>query len=261
MAHTIDLDTEHDKLEPVGYMRNALGPLRPAIMEAPGWYFADGEMAMPVGDLLLWDISLMNRSLLTAASYTQMETDQPLTNGQTAHYGLGVTLSARDGHRIVSHGGEVGGFVAQNTVFLDDKIAIAVLTNQEASAAAGSIARAIASFVLPASDAAGGGAAETAMAEAQAKRILEGLRHGTIDRAMFTADCNFYFDQTSLNDHASSLGPLGEVRTVTQTSTSLRGGMTFRSFDVTFTDGTKVRLTTYTTRDGKLEQFLIASIG
>ena len=32
------------------------GSLRPAIMEAPGWYFADGEMAMPVTDLLAWDI-------------------------------------------------------------------------------------------------------------------------------------------------------------------------------------------------------------
>ena len=30
MTHTIDLDTEHDKLEPTGYIRNALGPLRPA---------------------------------------------------------------------------------------------------------------------------------------------------------------------------------------------------------------------------------------
>lgn len=261
MTRTIDLDTEHDKLEPVGYMRNALGPLRPAIMEAPGWYFADGEMAMPVGDLLLWDISLINRSLLKPASYTLMETDQPLTTGGTAHYGLGVTLSMRDGHPVVSHGGEVGGFVAQNTVFPDDKLAIAVMTNQEASAAAGAIARALSTLLLPARGATSGGAADTAMAEAQAKRIIQGLRKGTVDRAMFTADANFYFNQVSLSDHADSLGPLGDVRTVTQTSTSLRGGMTFRSFDVTFANGTKVRLTTYTTRDGKLEQFLIESIG
>jgi D-alanyl-D-alanine carboxypeptidase len=261
MTHTIDLDTEHDKLEPVGYMRNALGPLRPAIMEAPGWYFADGEMAMPVGDLLVWDISLMNRSLMKPTSYVLMETDQPLTTGQTAHYGLGVTLSMRDGRRVVSHGGEVGGFVAQNVVFPDDKIAIAALTNQEASAAAGSIVRAISTLLLPSARPTAGGAADTAAAEAQATRIIEGLRRGTIDRAMFTDDCNFYFDQTSLNDHKTSLAPLGDVRSVTQTSTSLRGGMTFRSFDVTFANGTKVRLTTYTTREGKLEQFLIAALG
>src|SRR3954471_14461284 len=92
MTGTIDLDADHDKLEPIGYMRNALGPLRPAIMEASGWYFADGEMAMPVGDLLIWDISLINQSLLAPASYAAMETDQRLTNGQTARYGLGVSI-------------------------------------------------------------------------------------------------------------------------------------------------------------------------
>ena len=260
MTQTIDLDSEHDKLEPVGYMRNALGPLRPAIMEAAGWYFADGEMAMPVGDLLIWDISLMNRSLLSPASYTAMETDQRLTTGQTARYGLGVSLSVRNGHRVVAHGGEVGGFVAQNVVFPDDKIAIAVLTNQEASAAAGGIARAISLLLLPSPDSGTATAAETATAEAQARRILTGLQKGQIDRALFTANCNFFFDQTSLDDHTRSLGPLGAVETVVQTSSSLRGGMTFRAFDVAFAKGPKLRLTTYTTRDGRLEQFLIAPV-
>src|SRR4051794_15749056 len=261
MTHTIDLDTQHGQLEPTGYMRNALGPLRPAIMEASGWYFADGEMAMPVGDLLLWDISVMNRSLLKPASYAAMETDQRLPNGQTARYGLGVQVGVRDGHRVVSHGGEVGGFVAQNTVYPDDKIAIAVFTNQEASAAAGSIARAISALLLPSSATAGTSSTETAKAEGQAKQILAGLQQGKIDRGAFTPNCNFYFDEISLDDHVKSLGPLGAVQSVTQTSSSLRGGMTFRSFDVGFANGTKVRLTTYTTKDGSLEQFLIAPVG
>ena len=52
LTNTIDLDTQRGQLEPTGYMRNALGPLRPAIPEAPGWYFADGGMAMPASDLL-----------------------------------------------------------------------------------------------------------------------------------------------------------------------------------------------------------------
>jgi len=77
---------------------------------------------------------------------------------------------------------------------------------------------------------------------------------------LFTANCNFYFDQTSLDDHTKSLGPLGPVQTVSQTSSSLRGGMTFRAFDVAFSKGPKVRLTTYTTTDGRLEQFLIAPV-
>ena len=122
------------------------------------------------------------------------------------------------------------------------------------------IARAISLLLLPAPDSGTGTAAETATAETQARRILTGLQKGQIDRALFTANCNFYFDQTSLDDHTRSLGPLGAVQTVAQTSSSLRGGMTFRAFDVAFAKGPKLRLTTYTTRDGRLEQFLISPI-
>ena len=34
--------------------------------------FAAGELAMPAHDLALWDISIINRSLLDAGSYERM---------------------------------------------------------------------------------------------------------------------------------------------------------------------------------------------
>src|SRR5262249_17727011 len=40
LSRTIDLDRERAQIEPTGYFRYALGPLRPATLEAPGWYFA-----------------------------------------------------------------------------------------------------------------------------------------------------------------------------------------------------------------------------
>ncbi len=261
MTKTIDLDTQHDQLEPTGYFRNALGPLRPALLEAPGWYFADGEMAMPVGDLLTWDISLMNRTVLQPASYTSMETEMQLKNGQGARYGLGVSLSMRDGHRVVSHGGEVGGFVASNTVFPDDKIAVAVLTNQEASPAAGAIGRAITTLLLSPPPSPTGPAAEAAKAEAQANAILAGLQQGRIDRTLFTPNGNFYFNETTIQDFATSLGPLGAIKSLRQTATSLRGGMTYRAFEAEFANGTKVSISTFVTTDGKIEQFLVGPIG
>ncbi len=260
MTKTIDLDTQHALMEPIGYFRNALGPLRPAIPEAPGWYFADGELAMPAGDLLKWDISLMHQTLLKPASYAAMETEMRLKNGQGARYGLGVSLSVRDGRRVVSHGGEVGGFVASNTVFPDDKVAVVVLTNQEASAAAGAIGRAISTLLLP-PPASASSPAETARAEALATKVLAGLQRGEIDRALFSANGNFYFDQTALGDFATSLEPLGAIKTLKQTSTALRGGMTFRAFEAEFTNGTKVSISTYTTSDGKLEQFIVDQAG
>jgi len=35
-----------------GYIRYALGPLRPAPLEGQGWMFAAGELAMPASDLV-----------------------------------------------------------------------------------------------------------------------------------------------------------------------------------------------------------------
>jgi D-alanyl-D-alanine carboxypeptidase len=251
----INLDTQHDLLEPTGYFQHALGPLRPALMEAPGWYFADGELAMPVGDLLTWDISVMNESLLSHASYAEMEAPTKLKTGRTSNYGLGLTTGQFNRHRMVSHSGEVGGFVADNIVLPDDKIAVAVLTNQEASPAAGMIGRALLQLVGPAP--AGPGDSVAAAAEALATRVLAGLQKGEIDRSLFTDNGNFYFDQQAIADYRSSLAPFGAIKSVTQTTAFPRGGMMYRGFAVQFSNGKQVRLSTFTVPDGKIEQFLV----
>jgi CubicO group peptidase (beta-lactamase class C family) len=255
LPNTIDLDTQHNLLEPVGYFRHALGPLRPALEEAPGWYFADGEIAMPVADLLKWDLSVMNQSLLSPASYAEMEAPTTLKNGKTSNYGLGFSIGTWNGRKIVSHSGEVGGFVAANYVIPETKIAIAVLTNQEASPAAGEIGRALLGVIAPA-PAATSDTAGAATAETLAWKVLAAFQRGTIDRSLFTANCNFYFDKTAVADYRVSLAPLGAISSVTQTSKFQRGGMTFRGFAVVFAGGKKVNLSTFTMPDGKIEQFL-----
>jgi D-alanyl-D-alanine carboxypeptidase len=252
LKNVLNLDTDRDQMEPHGYMRNAFGPLRPAILEAPGWYFADGELSMPVETLLEWDISVMNQTLLRPASYAAFETEMKLKDGTGTHYGFGVDVNVRDGHRVVSHTGEVGGFVAANAIYPDDKLAIAVLTNQEASPAASAILRAITLLMLPAN-----ATRDHAASEAQVKSVLAGLQQGKLDRSLFTANCNFYFSKETIGDFQTSLSPLGDVKTVTQTGEQLRGGMTFKMFTVGFSGGTSVLVTTYTTTDGKLEQFLV----
>ena len=56
------------------YLRNALGPLRPAPKEATGWLFGAGQLAMTAHDLALWDIAVLNRSVLRPASYGAQQT-------------------------------------------------------------------------------------------------------------------------------------------------------------------------------------------
>ena len=182
-----------------------------------------------------------------------------LKSGKETRYGLGVSIFTRDGHRYIEHSGEVGGFVAENMILPDDKIAIAVLTNQEASSAASGIARAILPLLLTSTTPAKLADAAGIAATARAKTILEGLIAGKIDRSLFTSNCNFYFSPEAIGDF-SSLAPLGAITEFTQRGDQLRGGMTFRAFAVKFGTGERaktVTLTTYTMPDGKLEQFLI----
>ena len=149
MTGVRDQDASHlPPSDPTGYYQHALGPLRPAPLEGTGWMFAAGELAMSPHDLALWNISMMNRSLLKPASYDAMFTDVKLKNGKPTGYGLGVQVGERDGQRVISHSGEVSGFVSQNTIYPDSKAAVTVLTNIDASSAAATIARSLAPLVL-----------------------------------------------------------------------------------------------------------------
>jgi D-alanyl-D-alanine carboxypeptidase len=245
--------------DPTGYYQHALGPLRPAPQEGAGWMFAAGELAMPASDLALWNISLMNRTLLAPTSYDEMFREAKLKDGKGTGYGLGVQVGVRDGHRYVAHSGEVSGFVSMNLVFPDDKAAVTVLTNEDASSAAGALARKIAPLVLQSGGAVGGDMAAKA-AEQRALGIFTGLQEGKIDRSQLTALCDAYFTAEALGDFASSLKPLGVPRSFTQVSEEKRGGMMFRSFTADF-GGRQARVTTYEEPDGKLEQYLVIAPG
>jgi len=148
-------DTDEQKLgdsDPTGYLRYALGPLRPAPKEGKGWLFAAGELAMQAQDLAKWDISIIDQKLMKPASYHELSTDTLLKNGTGTRYGLGVTVSSLAGHRSLSHGGEVSGFTAQNVVFPEDRAAVVVLTNQDAASASDAIANGIAPMLFATND-------------------------------------------------------------------------------------------------------------
>ncbi len=234
-----------------GYMRYAMGPLHRAPKEGAGWLFAAGELAMPAEDLARWDISIIDQKLMKPSSYLAFETEVLLKNGLGTHYGLGVDVNSEFGHRALSHGGEVSGYTAQNVVFPDERVAVVVLTNQDAADASGAIARGIAPLLLESDDPA------TPEKLAQARKIFEGLQHGTIDRSLFTENANFYFNEQALKDFSGSLGPMGTPESFVQIRQGLRGGMKLRSYSIKFAKAT-VRAWTYEMPDGKLEQYQIA---
>ena len=254
LTSAADFDASPRAVNATGYIRYGLGPLRPAPDAGSGWMWAAGELAMTAKDLATWDINLIRHGLLTPASYRELEREIVLNNGAGTGYALGLDVSMNGGRFMIEHSGEVSGFTAENMVFPEDSAAIVVLTNQDAAPASGAIAHQLAQVLFTTDD---------KLAEsrtARAKVIFDGLQHGTIDRSLFTSNANAYFSDQAMKDFQSSLGPLGTLTGFAQTRTSLRGGMTYRSYRVSFPNRT-LRVWTYEMPDGKLEQYQVAPIG
>ncbi len=235
-----------------GYLRNALGPLRPAPKEAKGWLFAAGQLAMTAHDLALWDISVMDQKLLQPASYRTMQSTVLLNNGVASRYGLGVNVGTANGQRQISHGGAVSGYLTANSIYPDERTAIVVFVNIYPGAAGpdGQIAGGIARVLFATTD------TETTKAVEQARRIFADLQQGKISRELFSTNANAYFSEQVVADFAASLSSLGVPTEFAPTSQSLRGGMTLRRFYIKCGART-LSLSTQTLPNGKLEQYMI----
>lgn len=243
---------------PQGYVRHALGPVRPATPAATGWLYAAGELAMSAEDLAKWNIARIDRALLPADDWQAQETPVRLTDGSSNGYGLGVIAATQDGRRAVEHSGEAVGFLAQNVVLPEERAAIVVLTNAMFSDAYQRIARGVGQVVLPSPPA----AAEDASALVRARAIFDQLRRGTLQPGLLTENANFYFTPAARADYRASLLTLGEPTGFAQAGRArLRGGFVNRVYRVTY-PGRALSVSTYAEPgvDGRFEQFLIASV-
>jgi hypothetical protein len=233
--------------DPLGYHRYAAGPVLVEKQSAPGWLYAAGELAMTASDLARWDISVIDQSVMKPASYREQQTEVLLTSGAGTNYGLGVDVDIKKGHRRISHGGEAVGYLSENRIYPDDRAAIIVLDNADFGNAQTSIADAIENVLFADSG-----------DVSRAKAVFEGLRAGKIDRAAFTANGNYYFTPQAIADYRASLGRLGEPRSFTRTSSSLRGGFTAERYTLDYGAKTlTIVLRAEPGPNGRIEQFTV----
>src|ERR1700733_4375029 len=188
--------TDHAPTDASAYTRYALGPPRLVAREGPGWMFAAGELAMTPSDLARWDIAFLQKKILSARSYREFTSEVKLKNRKETHYALGLSLGELNGTPMISHTGEVSGFLTSNAVFPAKGVAVVVCSNEDGISLIGPLARQIAGLAL-------GGGPEKEIT--QVRGILEGLRAGRIDRAILTSDANSYFNDVVLRDYAASL--------------------------------------------------------
>jgi D-alanyl-D-alanine carboxypeptidase len=253
MTSPMNLDTEPlAGADAAGTTRFGLGPLHTAAPEARGWLFAAGELAMTPKDLAIWDQALLEGKILKPASMMEFIKTARLANGAPTNYALGVSVSNADGYPRLSHGGAVSGFVSQNSVWLGQGAAVVVLTNLDGSPAARLITDQIAPLILAEKE-----DPEAAQRLEQAKVIFADLQQGKINRSILSPDADAFFTPQVLADAASSLQPLGTPTAFEQVAFGQRGGMTYRYFRLAFASGKTLMVSTFSTADGKLAQYLI----
>lgn len=242
----------------VAYTRYGLGPARPALREAAGWYFAAGELCMTPADLAKWDIAFLQEKILSAKSYQEFTREVLLTDEDYTHYALGLQLGQLDNIPTIYHGGEVSGFLAYSFMYPTRNVAVIIVSNQDGTDLITPLEHEIARWVLePDKRDTSAASANAPRAELdQVQAIVEGLQAGKINRALFTANANFYFTDAALADFKESLAPLGKLKSITRQFAGLRGGMKARGYKAQFETKT-VSVSVYMTDDGLYEQFLV----
>ena len=253
MTSVIDVDARSlTRNDPTGYLRYALGPLRPARPSAPGWLFAAGELAMTASDLARWDIALMQHRVLSEAGLQQLTREVVLANGAGTGYALGLDVALRNGRRVLGHGGEIDGFTSHHVLYPDDGVAVAVLTNQEAVDASETIANRLAEIML----------LQAAPAEAATldrdRALFVSLQHGSLDPKLLTPNARDYFSAQAQEDFRKSLAALGNPSDFELKRSGLRGGLVTRIYDVTCS-GRKLGVIVRATTDGLIEQYTVSA--
>jgi len=228
-----------------GYTRYGLGPVVPAPKEGSGWLFGAASLAMRPSDLALWDLSLIDRSLLKAESYKTEFEPVELKSGRTQNYALGLDVESIQGRLRIGHAGGGSGFLADNRVWPRERTAIVVLTNNDWADPAVLTARIAFIVLAPTPE------------EARVRQLFQAFQDGKVDRGLFSLVGNFYLTATVLADLQASLSPLGPARLIELESESRRGGMTTRRWKI-LCPGARLEAIERSHPDGKMDEFMIA---
>ncbi|MEO7158472.1 MAG: serine hydrolase [Vicinamibacterales bacterium] len=221
--------------------------------EGRGWIGAAGGIWSTPGDLMTWDLALMDGKVLKPASWKTMTTPQMLTGGRNSAYGCGQAIRDREPQLVLTHGGAVSGFGARNAMIPASRSAVVVMANADwAGGVLDTIQEAVLAKLMPVADApnvAGKTARDAALA------LLAQIRSGNVDRSQLADEYNAFLTPQRLKVMTQSLIDAGQIGSVEPGSISERGGLEVSSLRI-MVGTTPVRTLMYRSPDGKIEEFL-----
>jgi hypothetical protein len=155
---------------------------------------------------------------------------------------------------VLSHGGAVSGFVAQNTLIPATRSAVVLLSNTDFSPI-GALNQELVAKVMPRGVDVPVVAGLSALDAA--KKFLSELEKGQVDRSTLGEDFNLFLTPAKVAAGRKALNAMGPISKIRVANTVERGGMEVAivQFDV---GGTASQGLMYRTPDGKVQEFLFS---
>ena len=232
-----------------GYTGFGLGEPQPAVPEGEGWLAMAAALWSTPGDLLAWDLALLDGKVLSEASWRTMITPRRLADGRATNYGCGQFVRDRDAALVLTHEGIVAGFYAWNAIVPATRSAVVLLANADFGVSR-PLREAILAKLLPPEEAIP--AVQGLPAREAAAALLRQLREGKVDRDTLGEEYDAWLTPERV---ASAFPQKGEVSELEVVDRYERGGMEvaklrFRVGNV------PAEALLYRTPDGKIQELL-----
>ncbi len=112
------------------------------------WPYAAGSLCSTVRDLVRWNRALHGGGILSSDAYREMITPQPLRDGTTLTYAMGLAVTERNGQPAISHSGGIDGFLSDGRYYPAQDLVTIVLQNTAGPRGPGALGDAFADLVL-----------------------------------------------------------------------------------------------------------------
>ena len=117
------------------------------------WPYAAGSLCSTAGDLVRWNQALHGGEVVSAESYLDMTTPDPLVDGTPIRYAMGLGVMDDNGRRLISHGGGINGFLSDGSYYPDEGLIVVVLQNSASQKGPGILGRQLVEAVIGAGEA------------------------------------------------------------------------------------------------------------
>lgn len=222
-----------------GYSGGTAGSPRmndPALsMNVPG---AAGSLSSTAGDLVRWQIALVNGRAVTADSWRQMTESSVPTGQGNARYGFGLNIAEVNGTRRIAHSGGIHGFNSVLAWRPDAELTVAVISSSETLPSA-AVMEQIFAAIATASPPPASRTAPKEGSEAAMRLLLAGVARGEPDYSRI-GDRLAELIRTQLAAGPSPLQGLGPVESVSFDRVDINGNDVF---DVRFNSGARMMVT------------------